>query len=323
MQLVATSDNPLPPDAEIAEIETRDGVRLRAASWRRSEGPKRGAVVILQGRAEFIEKYFEVIGELRSRGFAVIAFDWRGQGRSDRCLAARYHGHIRHFDDFRLDYEAVRDYFHDAWSRGPVHGLAHSMGGCIALTGAHEGWLQVDRLIASSPMLGLSLVRRPALARNLARALAWAGFGSRLVPGGHLRSISTLPFEGNRLCTDPERYARNAAVATALDWGAIGSPTIGWVLAAYEAMDRLQTPAIPGAIEVPTLVVTGDDDPICSTPDTEHFARALGRGTIVTVPGARHEILMETNEMRSIFWAAFDAFMADEATTSVPSELSA
>ena len=47
---------------------------------------KRGTVVVLGGRAEFIEKYFEVIGELLARDFAVAALDWRGQGGSARRL---------------------------------------------------------------------------------------------------------------------------------------------------------------------------------------------------------------------------------------------
>ena len=33
-----------------------------------------------------IEKYFEVVGELRRRGFAVAVLDWRGQGGSSRLL---------------------------------------------------------------------------------------------------------------------------------------------------------------------------------------------------------------------------------------------
>ncbi|HEX2726935.1 MAG TPA: alpha/beta hydrolase, partial [Beijerinckiaceae bacterium] len=68
----------------MTQIETRDGIALRVARWRQTTRRVRDTVCILQGRAEFIERYFEVITELRRRGFAVVAFDWRGQGRSGR-----------------------------------------------------------------------------------------------------------------------------------------------------------------------------------------------------------------------------------------------
>ena len=44
--------------------------------------PAAGVCVLLNGQTEFIEKYFEVIDELRGRGFAVATMDWRGQGGS-------------------------------------------------------------------------------------------------------------------------------------------------------------------------------------------------------------------------------------------------
>ena len=46
--------------------------------------PARGICVLLNGQTEFIEKYFEVIDELRGRGFTVATMDWRGQGGSSR-----------------------------------------------------------------------------------------------------------------------------------------------------------------------------------------------------------------------------------------------
>lgn len=323
LDLVAVPGNPVPPGATVARVTTADGVVLRAASWPREAGARRGTVLVLQGRAEFIEKYFEVVGELRGRGFDVVAFDWRGQGGSERVLPDRYKGHVHRFADFRADYEAIAARFLGPDLERPLYVMAHSMGGCIALTGAHEGWLGADRLIVSSPMVGLSLVRRPRLARLVAQLLARLGLASRLVPGGYARSISTLPFEGNRLCTDRGRYERNAAVARALDWGAIGSPTIGWLRAAYEAMERLADATVPGAIAVPTMVVASDTDPICSSPAIELFARGLKTGTLVSVPGARHEVLMESDEMRAVFWTAFDAFVADPAMLSPPADLAA
>ena len=304
-----TADNPAPEGGTVRALPTRDGTVLRSAFWPAPTGPARGTVLILQGRAEFVEKYFEVVRDLRGRGFAVATFDWRGQGASGRMLADGRKGHVRRFEDFRLDVEAATALLEGAPRPHVV--LAHSMGGCIALGAASEGWLPADRLVATTPMVGLSLVKRPWLAKMLARTLGGLGLADAFVPGSEPRSISTLPFAGNRLSGDPARYARNAAVAEALGAGAIGSPTVGWVRAAYEAMDRLARPGTGAAIRMPTLMIGAGDDPVCSTPAIERFARTLGPDCLyVPIAGSRHEVLMETDSVRERFWEAFDRFVA-------------
>jgi lysophospholipase len=39
-------------------------------------------------------------------------------------------------------------------------------------------------------------------------------------------------------------------------------------------------------------------------------ARALPNGRLVEVPGAHHEILQETDDIRGVFWEAFDALVS-------------
>lgn len=310
-KLLESDDNPAPPGARVVTVRTTDGVLLRGAYWPAVASPPcRGTILLLQGRAEFIEKYFEVVGELLARGFAVATFDWRGQGGSGRSLMDGRKGHIRHFDDFRHDLDAFAEQVLDRDLPKPVFGLAHSMGGCIGLIAAAEGWLPAERLVATTPMIALSIVRRPRLARALARLLAALGFGDRFVPGGKTHSISTEPFPGNRLSRDERRYARNAAVAQALGAGAIGSPTIGWITAAYEAMARFDAPGFGSRVKCPTLVIGAGDDPVCATNAAEAFARALGPGSAyVLIPESRHEVLMEGDAIRAAFWDAFDAFI--------------
>ncbi|MBV9078141.1 MAG: alpha/beta hydrolase, partial [Methylobacteriaceae bacterium] len=105
-RLLDQPGNPAPEGAELRAVVTADAIRLRVASWHPA-GPARGTVLLMQGRAEFIEKYFEVAGELLERGFAVVTFDWRGQGGSGRSLSDRQKGHVVRFADFRQDVEAV------------------------------------------------------------------------------------------------------------------------------------------------------------------------------------------------------------------------
>mgnify|MGYP001425984613 CR=1 FL=1 len=67
MKLVSIPANPVPEDVVTGAIQTPDGVNLRFARWAPPPGRK-GTVLVLQGRAEFIEKYFETVRDLRARG---------------------------------------------------------------------------------------------------------------------------------------------------------------------------------------------------------------------------------------------------------------
>jgi lysophospholipase len=309
VEFITTPDNPVPGQPTLLSVTTRDGIPLRTAYWMpKTEEPK-GTVCILQGRAEFIEKYFEVVGELLDRGFAVVAFDWRGQGLSGRQVSNPRKGHVRRFSDFRHDLEAIRDQILVPHMPEPHFGLAHSMGGAIALNAAYETWLPFRRLVTTTPMIALCIIKRTRPSAILARILRLLGMGSMFVPGGGETSISTMPFKGNRLTSDPIRYARNAEVAHAMGVGAIGAPTVAWMDSAFRFMKRFADPRYSVKIRLPTLIVAAGADPVCATPATERFASRLKAGRVIVIPGARHEILMERDVIREQFWAAFDAFI--------------
>ena len=270
----------------------------------------------MTGRAEFIERYGEVIGELRRRGFHVAIFDWRGQGGSDRLTRNIRKGHVRRFPDYQRDLDAV---FAEIMPRlpKPWFVLAHSMGASLCLDAARQNRLPASRLVALAPMIGLSIVEPSRLARLAVFVLDSLFLGKAFIPAGGETPLATRPFAGNRLTSDAERYARNAELAAARPEFAIGDPTIRWVHEAFRFMDHMADPATPLDIRLPTLVIAAGADPIVSTPATERFAARLKTGLALVLPGARHEILHETDDIRAKFWAAFEAFIPGE--TDVPS----
>jgi len=79
----------------IGYMTTGEGSRIRYGSWQSENRTHRGTVLLLSGRSEFLEKYFETVGELIQRGHDVYSFDWRGQGLSTRMLANRHKGFVR------------------------------------------------------------------------------------------------------------------------------------------------------------------------------------------------------------------------------------
>ena len=90
--------------------------------------------MLLNGQTEFIEKYFEVIDDLRARGFSVVTMDWRGQGGSDRLLANPLKAHIADFAQYDEDLAILmrevvapmRGGRGEAYRPGPFHGRPYS-----------------------------------------------------------------------------------------------------------------------------------------------------------------------------------------------------
>ncbi len=318
MELVGLAKNPVPGGALTGFFKNR-GIRLRFARWEATRGPQRGTVCLFHGRGEFIEKYFEVVADLRRRGFAVATMDWRGQGASDRLLSNPRKGHVRSFADFDRDLAIFMKEVVLPDCPPPFVAMAHSMGGHILLRNAVVPGTWFSRMVLSAPMIAIEEKRLgapPPLARALVEVLAGVGAGSLYVPGGENRPIELGPFDGNPLTSDRERYTRNGMVIEAAPQLGLGSPTVRWLRAALRSCARLNAPDYPLKVQIPLLLFAAGLDSIVSTTAIEEFALRLKVGTHVLIPQSRHEILQETDAVRRDFWAAFDAYMGVGAPVS-------
>lgn len=309
--LVSLPDNPAPPGAVVSMVVGRGRLPLRVARWPAITADPRGTVVLVPGRAEFIEKYFEVIGELLARGFAVATFDLRGQGGSGRLGSDPMHGHVASFHDYVADLEKVIDHAVKPHLPAPYFGLGHSTGGTVLLLGIRRLQRVLARIVATAPLLGLPPTGMPD-------ALAGVVLDLAVLAGRHKRPVSrrrpgAMPegtFAGNPLTSDPARYARTRACVAAAPELRLGPPTLGWVRAARDAGIALRKPEVVARIGVPALLFACGADRVVSGTAIELLGRRLpaGGGTIL-VPGARHELMMESDRYRGLFWAGFDAFV--------------
>ena len=308
MTLISIPANPVPEDVVSGMLKSRDGVSLRFARWAPPPGRK-GTVCVFPGRAEFIEKYFETVRDLRNRGFAVAMLDWRGQGLSGRALRNSRKGYVRSFSDYDMDLDAFVNEVVLPDCPPPFFALGHSMGATILLRAAFQGHRWFDRMVLLAPMIALPGMRRSIATRVSVKAMRLMGLGSSYVPGGDATVMMQRPFIGNLLTSDPVRYARNVAVLEAEPTLATGWPTVAWADSAFNMMRELAEPSYPMKIRQPILVVAAGQDQIVSTPAIDEFAIRLRAGRHLIVPGARHELLMEQDRFRLQVLAAFDAFV--------------
>jgi lysophospholipase len=309
MEFAALPENPIPDGIVAQPVVTPDGVRLRSAYWR-PVGPTKGTVCLFPGRAESIDRYFEVVRELLARRFAVAAMDWRGQGGSERRLRNPDKGHVDDFDEYERDLEAFHQQVVLPDCPPPYFALAHSTGALVCLRVARRSRLTFARMVLTSPLIDFgSLAPSRRLVRLAAGSLSLLGLGDAWPPGAALARVEAKGFDGNPLTGDRSRFDRNRAIARAMPRLTIGPPTIGWIHAACRAMDEAGTPEFPASVRIPTLIVVGGEDGIVSPLAIERFVREMRLGSQIVIPGARHEVLMERDPLRGLFWAAFDAFV--------------
>lgn len=285
-------------------LTTGDEVRIRAGVWQ-AGGASRGTVLLLPGRAEYVEKYGRAAVDLAQRGYSTVTLDFRGQGLADRTLADRMVGHVQDFAQFQHDIDAVIGLMDALDLPGPRYLMSHSMGGCIGLRALMRG-LPVQAAVFSSPMWGILLAPwvRP-VAQALSTASAWFNMTHRYAPGtGGTTYVLDAPFKGNVLTTDPDMWAYMQRQVTEHPDLALGGPSLGWLRAALaecRALSLLDSPKYPAVCSLGLAERVVDPDPV-----HRRMARWPG-GRLDLYPGAEHEVMMADPAARTRFFDAADA----------------
>jgi lysophospholipase len=308
MQLFPTSQNRLPPGITCIEVPSKGGIKLRAA-YIVPPNPK-GTIFILNGRGDYIERYFETMNDLMARGFAVATFDWRGQGGSQRLLPEALRGYVKSFEDYDADIDAFFARVAIAHCPKPFYGLAHSMGGHNLLR-ALRGRKWLEKAVIIAPMLGFHFGRWPLwLVHVLTIGAKYTGLGWLFLPGLPKRALKRDEFKDNVLTSDRMRWDRDISTLEEHPQLGLGAPTFTWLRAALKSLDDLfHWPKAVGP-SCPTMIVLAGQDRVVNNADCHNFLKHAPGFSVITIADSEHEILHEKNDIRQKFFAAFEAFIA-------------
>jgi lysophospholipase len=117
-------------------------------------------------------------------------------------------------------------------------------------------------------------------------------------------------FETNVLTHDRARYGRNLALVTAHPDLTVGPPTWGWLDFAFSAIAELERGAGAAAIAIPLTVAAAGEERLVDNPGLARVTARVPGARFLTLPGAYHEILQETDPIQDVFWGEFDALAA-------------
>lgn len=305
-EFVETKTNPTPAKAQVGYLQARDGVLLRSAVFA-PETPARGTIVLMTGYSEYIEKYFETVTDLTTLGYCVALPEWRGHGLSEGQGKEPTRLHLTDLDVNLRDLE-------DRWERlvaplpKPHLGLAHSMGGQISLRAvqSHPEWLEA--LAQSAPMHGIAL---PAPVRLMLRSvMALYGLMGKSDSWNPFVPPSEHPVEAesNQVTFDLKRFRRGEKIIMQEPRLQINGASLGWMGAAFKAMQDSQKPAFLSTISTPLYIGTAEQEVLVDNGAHDYVLRHVQNGHGDFYPNARHELLMEKNATRKAFLNNIEAF---------------
>ena len=270
------------PASELS-YESADGTKIVAYRWD-PEGEPRAAVQLTHGMGEHAQRYDHVARALNEAGLVVYAQDHRGHGASadpDMYGNLGAGGWKALVDDIGLLSAHIR-----AEHPGlPLILLGHSMGSFAVQQYLLDHSADVDGVV----LTGTAAIDLLEGALDLDQPIDLAMFNA--------------PFQPSR--TDYDWLSRDEATVDAY----VADPRCGFgidtdsartmFIGARRGADPAQVAAIRSGL--PVYIAVGEADPVNGglallTPLTERYeAAGLTDVTVRTYPGARHEILNETN----------------------------
>lgn len=300
--------NGLPEGLVGAVVKTKDGRKLRAA-FAIPSSPK-ATVVLICGRGDFIERWFETIADFLRRGFAVATFDFRGQGGSERVYEDRYRDGLKSFSEYDDDFASFMTQVVLPDCPPPFFAVGHSTGGLVLLRALRRRtWF--EKAVLSAPLMGVEIGIWPMpVVRTLCWLLPKVGLGRLFLPGQNKRPLASQNFPGNNLTGDQRRFLLATNTLAEQPALGVGGPTFSWLNAALRSMAQMNAESAAATFLAPVLVVAAGRDRVVDNEATRRFCAAATGVSLAVIPEARHEILFERDSVREQFFAAFEAFTA-------------
>jgi lysophospholipase len=263
-------------------------------------------VVISSGRSESVIKYAEFIHELYQNGYSVFIIDHQGQGQSSRLLNNPHIGYVNTFDDYVEDLKSLINnvlnpfLIDNQQASLPKTLLCHSMGGAIGALYVQKYPLDFSRLILCSPMLGILMPLPLCLTKAIVKVLVT--FQTRLkLPARYFwgqANYQSYPFHNNSITNSETRYRVYREMMANYPQNQLGGISPQWLLQAINGMSLAMARA--NKITLPTLVFQAAEDRIVDNEKITQFVKELPHAELIIVPNAKHELLFEKNEPRTL-----------------------
>ncbi|WP_076417769.1 alpha/beta fold hydrolase [Colwellia sp. UCD-KL20] len=284
----------------------KNTITIRYAHFSNKTGSP--TVVISSGRSESYLKYKNIIFELHQQGYSIFILDHRGQGLSQRMLSNTHKGYVERFDDYAHDlHQFITSIVNPTSTNSLPYLLAHSMGCAISLRMFQLFPQVVKKAALLSPMIAINTGVLPHfLARfivNIGRVInhifsnePWFFIG--------LSAYKAKAFHNNQLTHCKKRYKSTINLYEENTNIQLGGVTFHWLSEALKAehnifsdLDKIHTPLCIFQAANDNIVDNKKQDIFCD--ELNQLAPHLSAKSPIVIEGAWHELLFETDEIRT------------------------
>jgi pimeloyl-ACP methyl ester carboxylesterase len=249
----------------MADIELEPGLTIHYLEMNPSGDP---VVLLLHGLGATGHSWQLQFPPLAEAGYRILVPDMRGFGRST------YPGGTNNTELMAADTLN----FLQKLTIGKCHVIGISMGGTIAL-----------QAILNQPTIIKSLILTNTFAKLQPReASTWIFYGIRLILVHFLGIHRQANYVGNRLFPHPEQVElRNEFTNQVRQANQKGYRSTLRSYARYDLSDQLES------INVPTLIITGENDSVVPPDVQVELAKAIPNSRHEIIPNAGHAISVE------------------------------
>jgi alpha-beta hydrolase superfamily lysophospholipase len=243
-----------------------EGTRFYSKAWEPDPAPK-AAVALVHGLGEHAGRYAHVGEAFSQAGYALVALDLRGHGRSGGPR-----GHVPSAEVYLRDIDLLLEHVRERYRDLPVFLYGHSLGAILVLYYGLRRKPSLAGVIASGPALHSDLENQPVKVM-LAKIL------------GGLAPAATVPsgLDASKLSHDPEIERLYRSDPLVHDRTSLG---FGKAMLAVNRWTLQHAAEFP----LPLLLVHGAEDAIAFPSSSREFAAAAGdRATLLIWEGMYHE----------------------------------
>lgn len=259
--------------------------------------PHSQPIVIVPGWAEFSLKYMELAYDLIQKSFSPIyVLDHRGQGESERQLSNPRKSYVKDFLFYTKDFKTfLNTKVLPHHPNKKLYLMAHSMGGVVALFYILDQPNTFQSVAITSPMLRINV---PEPLQSLALILSsfpYQIFQNKSVP--LVYRTNKIPFDSKNPNTHSlVRYEFIRRLENSHPVY-IREITFKWLEEAIRK-SRMMREKID-KISTPYLLLNAGKDQVIDNKASEGLCLKSKKCSLITIKKAKHEILMEEDEIRN------------------------
>lgn len=257
-----------------------DGLNIFAQTWEPDSSPK-AVICLVHGLGEHSGRYAHVAETLNQGGYAVIASDLRGHGKTEGKR-----GHSPSFNAFMDDMAILMGEYAQRYAGLPCFLWGHSLGGVLV----------ANYVLRRKPKLTGVVITSPGLKTSISDQKTKIQFAK--IAGMFMPEMSMATgLDAKLISRDPavvERYVNDPLVH--------GTATL--------AMAKYTIEAIPWAYahasewDLPVLIMHGDADAIAYVSGSEEFASKIAQDCTLKIwPGLWHETHNEPEKEQVLAYA--------------------